>query len=258
MSIPPIIHQIWWQGYSNIPIKMLEYRKTWKKNHKSFRFILWNRQSFENLLYILNNPLYNTIYHDLPIMIQKIDFCKYIVLYHYGGIYVDMDTISEKPLGSLLNISDLVVSKLIIYKHLNIKLINNGVLFAKPRHVFFNYVLLEIYYSRHKKLYQTNDLYIMETTGPLAFTRATINYIQSNPNITTKNITILNPKYFESYTLDDNKKSKGLYITHIHNISWASGLFKLHFYITKYYHKNYIILLFIIYFIIYLNKFINI
>ena len=31
-------------------------------------------------------------------MIQKIDFCKYIVLYIYGGLYVDIDTICEKSL----------------------------------------------------------------------------------------------------------------------------------------------------------------
>lgn len=235
MTIPHIIHQIWWQGDSNIPNEMIEWRKGWKKNHSTYTFILWDKDTFEKLLYRLQHPFYNTIYADLSLMIQKIDFCKYIVLYHYGGVYVDMDTISEQPLDELLPLSDLTVSKLTIYKYLNIQLINNGVLLATRGHLFFNYLLLEIYYNRRKKRYQTTDLYIMESTGPIAFTRAIIQYIECTPNINNKNIRILHPAYFESYTLDNIGNSKGLYITHIHNISWASSLFKLHFHITKYY-----------------------
>ena len=45
---------------------------------------------------------------------QKIDLSKYIILETYGGIYVDMDTISEKSLKDLLenNTKNLILSKL--------------------------------------------------------------------------------------------------------------------------------------------------
>lgn len=251
MKIPYIIHQIWWQGTKCIPEKFKNYRKSWIKNHKHFTFIIWDKNLFEKLLHKINNPIFNTIYNDLPIMIQKIDFCKYVVLYYYGGIYVDMDTISEKSIDKFLNIHDLVVSKLKIYKNLNIYLINNGVIFSKKNNNFFLYLFKEIYINRKKKIYQTQDLYILESTGPIVFTKSIIKYIQEELH-SSNDIIILKPKFFESNEIDNTKSKKGLYITHLHDGSWFSTIFKFHFNISKYFNEKKIILLciFIIFYLL--------
>ena len=137
MSIPKIIHQIWWQGHENIPKKMLENKITWKLNHKKYTFILWDKYLFEKLLAKLNISILNEIYNDLPKMIQKIDFCKYVILYNYGGIYVDIDTISEKPIDKFLSMGDLVISKIKIFKYFDFYLINNGIIFSKKKTFIF-------------------------------------------------------------------------------------------------------------------------
>ena len=41
-------------------------------------------------------------YKKLDLMIMKIDFMKYIILYHYGGIYADMDTVCLKDIDPLI------------------------------------------------------------------------------------------------------------------------------------------------------------
>ena len=140
MSIPKIIHQIWWQGEEKISKRHTKYRKTWFMNHPEWTLELWDKVRFEKLLKKLNNNLYNRLYHNLPYMIQKIDFCKYVIIYEFGGVYVDMDTKSEKSLNNLLknNTYGLLLSKLEIYKLINYHLVNNGIILSKKRHIFFN------------------------------------------------------------------------------------------------------------------------
>tara|TARA_B100000900_G_scaffold414529_1_gene441419 strand:- start:806 stop:1540 length:735 start_codon:yes stop_codon:yes gene_type:complete len=40
-----------------------------------------------------NFPDIYEIYHNLPVSVMKADLWRYCVIYHYGGIYADMDTI---------------------------------------------------------------------------------------------------------------------------------------------------------------------
>ena len=41
-------------------------------------------------------------YNKLNIIVAKVDFWRYLVLYKYGGIYLDMDSSIEKPLDELI------------------------------------------------------------------------------------------------------------------------------------------------------------
>ena len=178
MSIPKIIHQIWWQGKDKLPKRYKDFRKSWLNNHKLWVFKIWDKKTFSKLLLNIGNDNYIEIYKSLPFMIQKIDFAKYIILNHEGGCYVDMDTISEKPLNNLLDKcnSGLILSQLDIYKWINFKLVNNGIIFSIKQHPFFKYLINEIYKNREKKWFHNNDWYIMDSTGPLAFSRAVLNY----------------------------------------------------------------------------------
>ena len=76
MNIRKNLHQIWWQGEINIPKKYKIYRKSWFKNHAKWKYYLWDKHSFEKLLYRINNSFLIKIYNKLPLMIQKIDFAK--------------------------------------------------------------------------------------------------------------------------------------------------------------------------------------
>jgi mannosyltransferase OCH1-like enzyme len=45
-------------------------------------------------------------YNKLNIIVAKVDFWRYLILYKYGGIYLDMDSSIELPLDSLINDDD--------------------------------------------------------------------------------------------------------------------------------------------------------
>ena len=42
-------------------------------------------------------------------MVQKIDLAKYIIIYHYGGVYIDMDMDCVKDLTKLINPKNLII-----------------------------------------------------------------------------------------------------------------------------------------------------
>ena len=259
MTIPLIIHQIWWQGHDNLSNIHKKYRKTWISAHRKWRLILWDKLKFEKLLNRIDNNYYRELYNELPFMIQKIDMAKYIILFYYGGVYADIDTICEKPLDSLLNKYkyNLIVSKVKIYDIIDFKLINNGLILCSKNNLFFNYLILEIVKNKKKKFYYTEDYYIINSTGPIAFSKAILNYVNNNNN----NVKILEDNYLESSKLSNlNKyKDKGVYVTHIHNSSWTSKNFKRHFKIINFFESNkqllkiVMITLFISFYIIFIN-----
>ena len=45
-------------------------------------------------------------YNRLNIIVAKVDFWRYLVLYKYGGVYLDMDSSIEKPLDDLIKPED--------------------------------------------------------------------------------------------------------------------------------------------------------
>ena len=237
-SIPKIIHQIWWQGIDDIPQNYREYQITWRSNHINWDYMVWDKYKFEDLLHELDNPFFDKLYQGLHYMIQKIDLCKYIVLYTYGGVYTDMDTISEKSLEFLIRgiYKSLIVSKLRIYDVINYKLINNGIIISSKKHDFYKYLFDEISSNMTRKLYQNKDWYIMDSTGPLMFSRAVMYYIQESPK---DDLHILDDKFLESCSISDigGCKKRGIYITHFHDCSWISPVLRLHLYILKNYTK---------------------
>lgn len=95
--IPKIIHYCWLSG-ETIPEELRNYMKTWKEKLPDYEFILWDlnkfskessqwvKQAFENGKYAF-----------------AADFIRLFAVYHYGGIYMDMDIEVRKSFNDLLD-----------------------------------------------------------------------------------------------------------------------------------------------------------
>jgi len=246
-----IIHQIWLQGKDKIPDK---FKKNIKKNitiNFDWEYKLWDSKSITELIKFDKNI--NNTYHKLKYMHQKIDFAKYIILYIYGGIYIDMDAYTIKNLNILIqnyNNYDLIVSKLNCnilenYIHCSRKYcINNGVIYAKPK---CSILLKMIQYiiTNYKCSNNTNKISCIEqTTGPKKFT----DIIMDNLN---ENVKILEPEYLEPCIFNNCNITDNTYVVHEHNGSWYPNWLKQIFII---YLNNkiicYVVFMFVIYFFI--------
>ena len=101
MTIPKIIHQIWFQGKENIPDFHKKYQTICKNMYSTWEYMFWDKDSIHKLIHTHYQEL--LYYYDFfPYLIQKVDFARYIILNHYGGCYIDMDVECLKPIDDLL------------------------------------------------------------------------------------------------------------------------------------------------------------
>lgn len=225
--IPKIIHQIWFQDVSKINFNnsiIQNYQMILKSNvpnelkndifrllakNPDYKYFYWNKNIIEIFLKKYY-PHYFLIYNSLNHMIQKIDLSKYIIIYHYGGFFVDIDVYAIKSLNTAHFLKKgLYVSKTpqlnyleknIIKKFCDFKtdnhFINNGIIISDKNHPFFIDLIKDIQFNL-KQNKEDDILFnrkIFNTTGPAVFTNSVIKYIKKNK---VNNITILDNKYFE-------------------------------------------------------------
>src|SRR5210317_521987 len=91
-----IVHQIFFnigKGELNeIPRFYQCYKNNKSKCKKQgIQYKLWSRKMVEDLLDKRENIEYKKLYYDFSQDIMRIDFARYLILYRFGGIYVDLD-----------------------------------------------------------------------------------------------------------------------------------------------------------------------
>jgi len=99
-TIPRIIIQVWVQkdgGTPMIPSKYVQYMNKFRELNPSFEYMFFNENDIKQ--FFTEHYLgYYDIYNRLPFFIQKLDFFRYLAIYHYGGFYFDVDIEPFKPL----------------------------------------------------------------------------------------------------------------------------------------------------------------
>lgn len=98
MQIPKIIHQTW--KSNDIPENLKEFVNSWRRIHPEYVFMLWSDD--DNLELIKRKyPQFLELYLNIPTPVMRSDFARYVVLYHHGGFYIDLDVMCYKSLESL-------------------------------------------------------------------------------------------------------------------------------------------------------------
>jgi GT2 family glycosyltransferase len=95
MSIPKIIHQLW-IGTKPAPISLMN---TWKEKNPDFEYIFWNEQEFinRNMKFACQRKI-----NEIEEINGKADILRWEILYHYGGVFIDADSICIEPIDDEL------------------------------------------------------------------------------------------------------------------------------------------------------------
>ena len=95
MTIPKIIHQIW-IGPNPCPINMMQ---TWKDKHPDFEYILWNEEELKkrDMQFKCRKRII-----EMEEWCGRADIMRLEILYKYGGIYIDADSICIEPIDNLI------------------------------------------------------------------------------------------------------------------------------------------------------------
>jgi hypothetical protein len=90
MTIPKIIHQLW-IGPKPMPSKFMD---TWRDKHPGYEYIRWTEAE------IARRGIQFECQHHIDRMSEingKADIMRWEILYHYGGIFLDADSICIEP-----------------------------------------------------------------------------------------------------------------------------------------------------------------
>ena len=93
--IPKKIHYCWVGGNSKPPL-VKKCIQSWKKYCPDYEIIEWNESN-----YVISKNIYMKQAYEAKKWAFVSDYCRFYVLYNYGGIYLDTDVELLKPLDVL-------------------------------------------------------------------------------------------------------------------------------------------------------------
>lgn len=156
-----IIHQTW--KTNNTPEKMTFCIESWKNKNKSFKYMFWTDSDINN--FIKNYyPQYLDILNTVKTGIQKADIFRILVLYHFGGLYVDIDFECLTPIDTWnLNYNKInLANEPFIHHKKNV--LCNALIYSPPK---INSLLKILEYGR--QIIKKNPAEVMKSFGPIAW-----------------------------------------------------------------------------------------
>ena len=143
-----------------------------EKNHPDWKYMLWTDVANTTLLRNYY-PWFLDTYNSYPHHIQRADAIRPFILYHYGGLYVDMDTICLRNFDS-------------VFKERGVYIVESGhfgcsnsMMGSSKNHVFWRKMMDLLLLNSKRKFYQVHYLYIMQSTGPVLLTEC-VDYYKKN------------------------------------------------------------------------------
>lgn len=88
--IPLIIHQLHGFKDTTMTLDHINKRNVWKNTHRNYTHYLWNETAVTDLISREYGHIYS-LYTSYSSWVQRADVGRYVILYHYGGWYIDID-----------------------------------------------------------------------------------------------------------------------------------------------------------------------
>ena len=79
----------------------------WARRNPDWQVVLWRKQPLEQFL-VEHYPEHFELYSTFPRGAQRADFLRYLLVYHYGGAYCDLDLFCRAPLTPHLGAAEAV------------------------------------------------------------------------------------------------------------------------------------------------------
>ncbi|CAD5117363.1 DgyrCDS6142 [Dimorphilus gyrociliatus] len=168
--------------YSNIPVKDFNIKLTkdyfsWLEKHPEWEYKFWTDE--EMRLYVkINSPDLLKLYDSYPHQAYRNDAFRYILLYHDGGLYADLDMEAINNVDEVFLEKDCILSQE-PEEHAHFlsdlhspPLVSNALMGCRKKHPFFKSLLQKL--SSAAGLLYWND--VLHATGPYVVTEVYRSY----------------------------------------------------------------------------------
>ena len=161
--IPKNIYQSWHtKKLDNRTEKRINYMK---QLNPEWNYELYDDNDMDHFVNTNFKGIISEAYNRLNIIVAKVDFWRYLILYKYGGVYLDMDSCIDKPLNDLIKNDD----DAIITCESNTNKFANWCLMFDKYHMILRRVIDLIVHNITTNAFP-ND--IIRMTGPIVFSKA--------------------------------------------------------------------------------------
>jgi hypothetical protein len=230
--IPKIIHQTW--KTDQIPCEWKAFAQSWRHHHPDWEYRLWSNTDgadFVEQFY----PEFKETYIAYPYDIQRADAIRYLVIYHYGGIYADLDFECLQSFEVWRNNTQVIIGfepEQHAHEHLKEEFLCNA-LFAAPSGSEFLRRVIDFLVTDETKALTHND--VVRTTGPLMLQEVYEKHekqgVHAQPPIrfypfarNSADLALLSENSVASERIRQKLVSRGCFAVHHWANSWVSDL----------------------------------
>lgn len=153
--IPHILHQTYKD--TNIPKYYAEFVSTFVKHNPKWSYYFWTDEAARHLIQERHPNLLPT-WESYKEEINRADALRYVVLYEFGGIYVDLDFENFRPLDRVTYkyacIFPTEPFEQSAFRFQTPFLINNAIMMCRPKHPFLKQILdnLPLFQTMYEKI----------------------------------------------------------------------------------------------------------
>jgi len=168
--VPRILHQTW--KSETLPPKWTKISQHCRDIMPDYEYMLWTDASSREFI-AKEYPWFLDTFDGYTYPIQRADAIRYFVLYHYGGVYLDLDIGCQRPLDSLLTYP------IILPKTIPVG-VSNDLMFAEKNHPFMAQTIHNLISWDYSWI--LNYPTVMFSTGPMYLSFQYGFWTSANPN----------------------------------------------------------------------------
>ncbi|CAF1536693.1 unnamed protein product [Adineta ricciae] len=211
--IPRLIHQTY-ETLNIPPIWNKSIQSILETNSKDFQYIQWTHKQMKFFVKKHEPKFYHQTYVHYKYEMQRIDSFRYVLMYHLGGIYLDMDNGCNYPLESLLTTIETLNPNstfLVLFPQEDTFGIQTDFIVSTAKHPIFRQFISNLHSFNH--YYILHHLTILLSAGPLFATFQERFFRQTNEEI----VRILQNQVYKSIFWKTNGGSWNLILNDIHS-----------------------------------------
>lgn len=193
--IPKIIHLCWF-GRQEFPPLVKLCINSWKEKLPNYKITIWTEDTFD-----VSSTNWTKEAYDCKKWAFVSDYVRLIVLYKYGGIYLDTD------IEVVRDFSDLLENKKCVLSFIEGGLVSAGFIAVESKYEYIKN-LLDYYENRH---FLHSDGIIEQVMNPLIFTKIAIkfyNFKFGDKNYKKNGVEIYSLEFFMPYRKNNFSKDK--------------------------------------------------
>ena len=157
--IPKHIHQTW--KTSQLPSKWQAYQQHCQRINPGYNYTLWTDQDIDTLIHT-HYPWLEPLYKSYTYSISRADVARYVILHHFGGIYIDIDIDCYTPFDTFINESSGIETMVLAVNPFGL---TNYFMVSKKRSDFLHFMLEGL--ADAKGWYGVPYMTVITSTGPV-------------------------------------------------------------------------------------------